>query len=202
MDIWDINKLLIFIAFVIPGFLSMKLYNVLHPNVQIDTSKTIIEVVSYSCVNYAIWFIPIYLVEKSTIQTSFAILYFLFYLMVLFISPIALTLLFVWMRSWKWLGRLLPHPTGRAWDYFFGLKEPAWVIVTLKDGKKIGGKYAENSFSSSAPNPEQLYLEENWVINSDGGLEEARTHTMGVLILSKDIESIEFFKYCIPTNSP
>lgn len=195
MDIWDINKLLIFIFFVIPGFLSMKLYNVLHPSVQLDTSKTIVEVVSYSCINYAIWFIPIYYVEKNSIQDSSAILYFLFYLSVLFISPIVLTIFFVWMRSWKWLRKLLPHPTGRAWDYFFGLKEPAWVIVTLTNGKKIGGKYSSESFSSSAPNPEQLYLEETWEINSDGGFEKEREDTKGILILSKEIESIEFFKF-------
>lgn len=201
MDIWDVNKLLIFIAFVIPGFLSMKIYSVLHPSVQLDTSKTIVEVVSYSCVNYAIWFVPIYHVEKSSFQISHGILYFVFYLIVLFVSPIILTVFFVWMRSWKWLCRLLPHPTGRAWDYFFGLKEPAWVVVTLKDGKKIGGKYSSDSFSSSTPNPEQLYLEETWEINADGGFEKARTDTMGILILSKEIESIEFFKFNYTTQS-
>ncbi|WP_255416434.1 hypothetical protein [Kosakonia sp. H7A] len=40
------------------------------------------------------------------------------------------------------------------------------------------------------------------MINSDGGLEKPREETMGVLILSKDIENIEFFKYHIPTATP
>ncbi|HDT2309323.1 TPA: hypothetical protein QHP34_004001 [Citrobacter braakii] len=75
-------------------------------------------------------------------------------------------------------------------------------MVTLKDGKKIGGKYSTDSFSSSAPNPEQLYLEETWVINADGGLERVRTDTMGILILSKEIESIEFFKINQATHNP
>ncbi|MEH3403717.1 DUF6338 family protein, partial [Enterobacter roggenkampii] len=85
MDIWDTNKLVIFIAFVIPGFLSMKLYSVLHPNVQLDTSKTVIEVVTYSCINYAIWLIPIYLFEKSQYGATHLITYMLFYLCVLFV---------------------------------------------------------------------------------------------------------------------
>ncbi|ENV3745351.1 MAG TPA: hypothetical protein DEF87_16855 [Enterobacter asburiae] len=201
MDIWDTNKLVIFIAFVIPGFLSMKLYSVLHPNVQLDTSKTVIEVVTYSCINYAIWLIPIYLFEKSQYGATHLITYMLFYLCVLFVSPIILTLLFVWMRSWKWLCNLLPHPTGRAWDYYFGLRMSSWVIVTLKDGNKIAGKYSADSFSSSSPNPEQLYLEENWVINADGGFERARTDTLGILILSKDIEHIEFFRFTNPSEN-
>ncbi|EMV1560034.1 hypothetical protein AABV68_001296 [Enterobacter ludwigii] len=74
-------------------------------------------------------------------------------------------------------------------------------MVTLKDGNKIAGKYSADSFSSSSPNPEQLYLEENWVINADGGFERARTDTLGILILSKDIEHIEFFRFTNPSEN-
>jgi len=200
MDIWEKSKLLIFIIFVIPGFLSMKLYSILHPNVMIDTTKTIVEVVTYSCINYAIWFFPIYYIETTSFFVS-PFSYSIFYLCVLFLSPILLTSFLVWMRTWKWLGKYLPHPTGRAWDYYFGLRKHAWIIVTLKSGKKIGGKYSYESFSSSAPNPEHLYIEENWVINDDGGLERPRNDTMGILILSSEIESIEFFKFIFPENS-
>ncbi|MBU9818172.1 hypothetical protein J1781_25425 [Rahnella sp. C60] len=194
MDIWDKNKLLIFILFVIPGFLSMKIYSVLHPNARLDTSKALMDVVSYSCINYAFWIVPIYFIESNHYFSSASFSYYLFYIFVLFISPIVLTVFFVWMRSWRWLSKKLPHPTGRAWDYYFGLRKPCWIIVTLSNGKKIGGKYSGLSFSSSAPEPEQIYLEENWVINDDGGLERVRLDTGGILILSKDIESIEFFE--------
>ena len=37
--------------------------------------------------------------------------------------------------------------------------------VILKDGTLIAGKYAGNSFASSAPADEQLYLEETWILN-------------------------------------
>jgi len=200
MDIWDKSKILLFIIFVIPGFLSMKMYSILHPNSDIDTTKVIVEVVTYSCINYAIWFYPIYFIESSRYFCS-PVTYYLFYLAVLFISPIILTFFLVWMRTWRWLAHFLPHPTGRAWDYFFGLQQPAWVIVTLKNGKKIGGKFSQASFASSTPNPEQLYLEENWIINEDGGFERPRSETFGILVLSNDIESIEFFKYKVEVNS-
>jgi hypothetical protein len=90
---------------------------------------------------------------------------------------------------------VLPHPTGRAWDYYFGLKKECWAIVTLNNGKKLGGKYSSKSFSSSSPEPDQIYLEEHWVVNEYGGLERARVDTLGILIISKDIENIEFFVY-------
>lgn len=200
MDLWEKSKILIFIIFVIPGFISMKLYSILHPNENLDTTKTIVEVITYSCINYAIWFCAIYYIEVTHFFDG-PFTYALFYLFVLFVSPILLTLALVWIRSWKCMNKFMPHPTGRAWDYVFGLKQSAWVIVTLKGGGKIAGKYSNNSFSSSSPNPGHLYLEENWVLNDDGGLERSRTDTQGILILSNDIETIEFFKYVIPDSN-
>ncbi|SWV62076.1 Uncharacterised protein [Klebsiella pneumoniae] len=195
MDIWDKSKIVIFLLFVIPGFISMKMYSVLRPNAIFDTSKAIIEIVSYSCINYAIWFIPVYFIESNKVYAAHPFAYFLFYLFILFASPTLLAFLFSRMREWDWLCKYMPHPTGRAWDYFFGLKVPCWMIITLKDGKKIAGKYGANSFASSAPEPEQIYLEEHWELNSDGGFERQRTSTLGILILSKDIEHLEFFRF-------
>ena len=39
MDIWDKSKIVIFLLFVIPGFISMKMYSVLRPNAFFDTSN-------------------------------------------------------------------------------------------------------------------------------------------------------------------
>lgn len=193
MDIWNGSKLIIFIIFVVPGFLSMKAYNAFHPTIQIDTSKTIVEVVSYSCINYAIWFIPVYYFEKLAFRETHEVLYFIFYMIVLIVSPLFLAYLFSKARTWPWVKDMLPHPTGRSWDYYFSQRKTAWVVVTLKDGKSIGGYYGGDSFASSAPEPEQLYLEQSWHINSDGGFDAAKEQTQGVLILSKDIEKIEFY---------
>lgn len=57
---------------------------------------------------------------------------------------------------------------------------------------KIGGFYAANSFASSSPEPFQLYLCEHWVINDDGGFERPRVDTLGVLILTTEILTVEF----------
>ena len=67
MDIWDKSNFLIFIVFVIPGFLSMKMYSILHPNTEIDTTKAIVEVVSCSRINYAIWFTLFILLSRAGI---------------------------------------------------------------------------------------------------------------------------------------
>ncbi|WP_431520155.1 DUF6338 family protein [Pseudoalteromonas piscicida] len=79
MNIWDENKLLIVIAFVVPGFVAMKAYGLLSQAKQLDTSKQIVDAIAYSCINYALLFFPISLVENAELAKKCPSLYALFY---------------------------------------------------------------------------------------------------------------------------
>lgn len=194
MNIWEQDKLLLFIAFIIPGFIGLKAYELLFPSQPRESSKQLVDALAYSCLNYALLFWAIAYVERSTISDLWPSLYYLFYVFVLFLAPI------VWVLAWKRLRtsnlfqHTAPHPTQKPWDYVFGRREPYWVIVTLKSGAKIAGSYDYNSFASSAPAKEQLYLEESWVLNDDGGFDRPRESTAGIIIMSEEIVTVEFFQ--------
>ena len=192
MNIWDENKLALFIAFVVPGFIAIKVYELLSPSTQVDTSKQVIDAVSYSCLNYAILLWPIYCVESSDLRTSHPQIYALFYMGVLFFAPVLLVLFWKYLRELDWIQKFVPHPTQKPWDFVFAQRRTYWVIVTLKNGEKIGGMYGPNSFASSAPSEEQIYLEEQWILNDDGGFERRAEQTSGIIILSSEIRSVEF----------
>lgn len=194
MDIWEKSKLLIFVLFVMPGFISMKIYDVFQSRPGQDYSKTIIDVVAYSCINYALLLIPIYYVESSSVMVSHPVYYYLFYLFTFFILPIALPLFLILIRTRRWFTRYMPHPTGRPWDYYFRKGKKCWVLVTLKSGKKYGGRYDSESFASSSPEPEQIYLEQHWALDVDGDLDHKLSDTLGIIILTSEIESIEFIE--------
>ncbi len=68
------------------------------------------------------------------------------------------------------------------------------MIVHLKDGRKIGGKYDENSFASSSPAEEQIYLEEVWRLDKKGAFIEPTERSKGMIIFKEEILSVEFFK--------
>ena len=197
MDIWDINKLVLFVAFVIPGFVSLKAYEVLFLSSPKETASQLIDAIAYSCLNYAILFPVIYYVNRDGAKDSHPILFAAFCSTVLFVAPIVWVCLLKAIRVSKWLQRWLPHPTERPWDYVFGKKIPYWVIVTMKDGKRIAGKYGYNSFSSCGASEEQIYIEETWELNADNGFERIRETTAGTLIVSTDIEYIEFFNWIL-----
>ena len=194
MDIWDADKLGLFVAFVVPGFVSLKVYQVLEPTSQKDAKEQLIDAVAYSSINYALLLWPIWYAEWSTLKSSHPKLYVAFYVFVVLVAPIVWALIWRTVRTTRALQKVLPHPTERPWDYVFRQRKPYWIVVTFKDGKRVGGRYDTNSFASSSPSTEQLYLQEAWEINSDGGLERPHNATAGLMILGAEIATVEFFR--------
>lgn len=193
MDIWETNKLVLFIAFVVPGFISLKTYSLLNPSIHNNSAQQIIDAIAYSSINYALLLWPIYEIETHAYRTSHPNAYIGFYVLVFLAAPVLWAIILKRLRSTQFIQNRIPHPTGKPWDYVFSQRKQLWVIVTLKDGTRIGGLYGAKSFASSSPNSEQIYLEETWNLNEDGGFERPRVDSAGIMVLSDEIVSLEFF---------
>ena len=185
------DKLYLFILFVVPGFISLKTYELLFPGETKDSSKQLVDAVAYSCLNYGLLFFPILLVENALDSSKCIYLYYIFYFFVLFLSPILLVFIWRKLRQTQFVQKNAPHPTLKPWDFVFAQRKSYWIKVTMKDGTIIGGLYSHKSFASSAPAPEQIYLEEVWVLNENGGFERKKNDTAGVIVLSSEISHIE-----------
>jgi hypothetical protein len=194
MDIWEIDKLIIFIAFVIPGFIGIKAFNLFSKNPRVTSSEILIDAITFSSFNYAILAAPIWLIEITNIESYSPVTYGVFYFFVLFISPISLAFLWNWIRQWNSLQKFIPHPTHKPWDYVFSKREEYWVKVMLTNGTMIAGKYSTKSFSSSYPSDEQIYLEEEWLLNNDGGFDRVKERTAGIIIVTNEIAYIELIQ--------
>jgi len=193
MDIWSLDKITLVIVFAIPGFLILKTYALLSSSGNKDTSQQILDAVAYSCINYAILAFPIILIEQSNLRHSSPYCYFAIWAVFLLLVPIAITLAYWRFRKSKFAQGAFPHPVGRPWDFVFSQKKPYWAVVTLKNGRKVGGWYGEKSFASSSPSSPEIFLEDAWLLNSDEGFERPRTMTAGILITESEISTVEFF---------
>ena len=193
MDIWATDKLTLFLAFVVPGFLSLKTYAVLGLQGPRDSSQQLIDAIAFSCINYALLAWPILEIEASGLYKTNPRSYYAFYGFCVLCAPVFWALIWRWLRTTQPLQKFLPHPTDRPWDYVFRRRLPYWMIITFKDGRKVAGRYDSKSFSSAAPSSEQLYLEQAWEMNADGGLERVRTDSAGILVLGAEISTVELF---------
>ena len=121
--------------------------------------------------------------------------------------PIALG--YVFAISQPWLRRVMQflggtplhhHPT--AWDYAFNRKDPALLLITLKDGTQYQGFYGRMSHVSSDPNERDIYFEiiqpslNNLTPNQRNLTPNQRNLTMGqrkfILLSRSEIKMIEF----------
>lgn len=194
MDIWETEKLFLFIIFVVPGFISIKFYQLFYPGTSRPVSEQLVDAVSYSCINYAALFWLVQIVENSKLADVHAWLYYLFYVFVLIVAPAVWVILWKWIRTRNIFQRSAPHPTQKPWDFVFQQRRSFWAIIYLKGGAQVGGKFHTKSFASSAPAEEQIYLEESWII-TDGVLERRVNGTEGVIVMASEISHIEFFEY-------
>lgn len=168
----------------------------MHPSIAFqESSKKLIDAIAYSCLNYAILLPLIIKMERSVIPERYPDGYLFFYVFVLLIFPVIVAFTWQHIRSCEKILEWFPHPTHKAWDFVFSKREKYWVKVTLSNGDVVAGLYGEKSFTSSAPSPEEIYLQEEWVINDNGGFERPIERSAGVLLLSSDITRVDLRKY-------
>lgn len=65
LDIWQADKLFLFIAFVMPGFISIKCYQLFHPGIVRNVADQIVDAIAYSCINYSLFLWLIFAVEGA-----------------------------------------------------------------------------------------------------------------------------------------
>ena len=193
MDIWDSDKLILFIAFFVPGFIALKVYELLVPSEARDPSQSIIEAVAYSCINYA-FFSWLLIVDALFAWASTApVLHGIIIFIVLFLAPIGLAFGYWKLRHVKFFIKHLRHPIPKPWDYVFGKQESFWVIIVLNDGTRLGGIYDTDSYASSFPMEEEIYLQQVWEIDGHRFIKPIH-RSKGVIISGKDICYINFYK--------
>jgi hypothetical protein len=113
----------------------------------------------------------------------------------LFVSPLLIVVAWKKIRSSSKFQASVPHPTFKPWDFVFGQKKSYWAHVHLTDGTKISGLYHDQSFTSSAPASEQIYLEQVWIVDDDGAFVRMVDGSAGAIVSSERINYIELIDY-------
>ncbi len=193
MNLWEVDRLVLFLVFFIPGFVSIKIYDLIIPGESRDFSKSLAEAVGYSALNYAFfsWLI-VWLYSSNLFEKSKA-WFFVTVFVIMLVAPAIWPVLFT--RLWKWgkIAKHFIHPIKKPWDYVFSQGQDYWIIIHLKDGRKIGGRFQGESFASSFPAEEQIYLEEVWKLDAGGRFQEPVERSAGIIVQPDEILAVELF---------
>jgi len=187
------DTILLIIRFVAPGFISMKMWGLIHPSKKILIAESLIEAIIFSSFNYFITIWLYFLLEK----TQFVWVY---YLSVLIIFPLLWPILLKSILRIKLLKAKTISLIPKSWDYFFSKRESCFMLIHLNNRRIIGGLYGPDSFTSSYPEKEDVYLQEIWKIDEAGRFIEKISGSKGLLVNNDVIEYIELFDIIFDTN--
>ena len=183
MDNLTVEKIQMLLFFVVPGFISLKVWGVINRNPRFHLSESLLEAVIYSSIN-AYFFLALFNIWRTT-QV------FLAYGLIFLLFPIAWAVLFSLFTKIPYLKvRLTPT----AWDHFFNLREDCLIRLHMKDGSMLGGKYTTGSFASSFPEKPDLYLSELWSLDDNGIFLDRVRDTKGLLVSFEEVSFIELFE--------
>jgi len=188
----ELKNLFLFICFVVPGFISLKIWSLLVASKDKRTSEYIIDAISYSCLNFAFFAWLIIPTSKSSFPNNSPFLLWLIIVFVLFIMPIIWPFIIFKVFNSKWLLGIIVNPIPTAWDILFSKCENLFVLVHLKDGSLIGGKYGG---ASSFPHEHDIYLSEIWKIDENGIFQEKIEDSKGAWFDKEAFTYLEFFNY-------
>lgn len=194
MDTFTSENLQWFVLFVVPGFISIKVYDLMLPGERRDLSKALVDAITYSCINLAILYVPIVAIHRNDFPTEHRIWYYLASVAILLVAPIVWPILFTKAIRATFVRNRIILPFSKPWDYVFSKRQPYWIIVHMKDGRRVAGRYVENSYASSYPAEEQLYLEEVWRLDTNGAFTNPVERSRGIIIAARDVDMVEFFQ--------
>ncbi len=188
------------LAFLGPGALFYFTVSMFFPQ-RLERQQTIIlRSLAFSVINYAIWFWAIYLIVTRSLFSEHLILTVATWFAIIFVSPILLGFLLVYLNERNVIGRIFRrvglnpiHPIATSWDYKFrDTRGDRWVSVRMDDGSEVAGYFGSSSFASSESAERDLYLEDVYRVADDGQWQRV-SGSDGVLVRGEHIIHIEFW---------
>lgn len=194
----SVGAILVIVAFIMPGFIAGRILSSAHSTSETTEGHLILGAITLSCLNYAAlsWLLVTAWIEKWYERPAILALLSLF---TLFVAPVCIALVLIKAIDTEWGRQVriafgLAHPIPKAWDSFFRRGIPCWVMATLKGGRVIAGLYGSNSFASSCPAEEDLYLEKICKLSAQGEIEGVAESSCGGIIQMENVETLEFFE--------
>ncbi|NNM59283.1 MAG: hypothetical protein HKM04_05660 [Legionellales bacterium] len=194
MNVFEPNTLLLFILFFVPGFVSMKTYDLFIQNEGRKASSYLYDAIAYSAINFALMSWLIAILFRYQFYQKHMFLFAITMVLILFIIPASLGWGYATFCRTEWFKNIAHGFVNRSWDWALRKNKGFWVIVNLTDGTQIAGIFGKDSHASTHPIMEQIFLQEAWALDESGKFTSAVQGAKGVIILGEHIVSVELFE--------
>lgn len=191
-----VQGLLVLLMLVIPGYLARMVFGAVVTIPQKDHKQILLDSVAWSVFMAPLLVLGLY-VEARLMTGSDVALFIVVaaWTVVSFSSLAGLVVGRVCKQRPAVVQRMGLRPlVPKAWDERLGRGEPLLVLATLTDGSRLGGLWGGNSFASSYPADEDIYVEQAWELEPESGrFIRPAQRTAGFWVSAKSIRYLEFW---------
>ena len=199
--------LVIFIFFLIPGFICDSIIGRRYARAKREPTEAILNILLLTIISYIVSSFIIYFSFRDSISVGiikyvkeYLVFSWFIGVVVVVVIPVLIALLLMWLNRRfdleNWINGVLgiQHSSiPKSWDYIFSRGASYLILVTLKDGTKFGGLWSQNSFASSYPAEEDLYLEVLYGLEDNGSFGDPVPLSKGAVLKGSEIQSLELF---------
>lgn len=178
-----------FALFALPGFISLQIWGLIVPSSERSFGDMLPEAVGFGVLNAMIAGPLVVAIAPENPWALYVLL-----LITLVGLPGLWPFVIKWMLQRLYRRRIILNPARNGWDAAFLPREPYFVIVHLKDGRRIGGYYGYDSYAGVHPASGHLYLQSIWALDADGKFVEPVLGSRGMILRPDDYHLVELFK--------
>lgn len=193
------SQVLVLLVFIIPGFILIRVKRLAYPAAEESATSILLDSLALSCLVHGLCSPIWYWAYVSRTYVATPLLFGAQVFGILFAVPTLVGILYNVLsrrERMRWLRELLgvPHPDPTAWDHNFRKGHAYWVWLTFKSGQVMAGLFGPNSFASSFPHEQDLYVEKLLSLDKRGTVQGWVEGSAGALVKMNDLERIEFFE--------
>ena len=186
---FDWTTLSFFVLFALPGFISLQIWGLIAPTDQRPLKDQLPEAIAFGVLNAMVGGPLVIVLSPGNSWWLYALL-----LLTLVILPMFWPFLAKWLLRTLYARDIILNPTRNGWDEAFLRREPLFVIVHLKDGRRIGGYYGFQSFAGVHPASGHLYLESLWSLSEEGKFVAPVPDSRGIVLRPDDYHFVELLR--------
>ncbi|HEV3088243.1 MAG TPA: DUF6338 family protein [Candidatus Elarobacter sp.] len=193
-----VDQVLAFAALVVPGFVSLRVYEMLRGGESRTINEVVIDVVVYSFATDLVAAIALALLSAFVPPPAQPPVKAIVSIVIIATIPVALAVTLFHVQHSLMRNRAIPDTRTKPWNRMVEqiTKErlDAGVILTLRDGRAIGARLPTPAVLASES--DDLLLGEVWTIDKERAtFAEPSSGSLGIIVSRADCQTIEFVRW-------
>jgi hypothetical protein len=186
---FDWSKLAFIALFALPGFISLQVWSLIVPTSERALKDVVPEAIAFGVLNAVVGAPLVLAIAPESAWYLYALLVF-----TLIMLPAFWPFVMKWGLRWLSASDVILKQARNGWDEAFLRREPLFIIVHLKDGRRIGGYYGYQSFAGVYPASGHLYLEVLWSLDEAGKFVAPVPDSRGIVLRPDDYHFVELLR--------